>query len=68
MRRTGERMVKGMDTATERRRIMKKLKMTGKGETVCLMDWEVNTLVEWLDSLIRQRNMLHNKNILLIAR
>ena len=57
-----------MDTATERRRIMKKLKMTGKGETVCLMDWEVNTLVEWLDSLIRQRNMLHNKNILLIAR
>ena len=57
-----------MDTPTERKRIMKKLKMTRKGETICLMDWEVQILVEWFDSLIRQRNMLHNKNILLIAR
>lgn len=57
-----------MDTPTERKRIMKKLKKTRKGETICLMDWEVEILVSWFDSLIRQRNMLHNKNILLIAR
>ena len=57
-----------MDTATERKRVMRKLKMTRKGETVCLVDWEVQILVEWFDSLIKQRNMLHNKNILLLAK
>ena len=57
-----------MDTATERKRVMRKLKMTRKGETVCLVDWEVEILVSWFDSLIKQRNMLHNKNILLLAK
>ena len=57
-----------MDTATERKRIMRKLRMTRKGETVCLVDWEVEILVSWFDSLIKQRNMLHNKNILLVAK
>lgn len=57
-----------MDTATERKRVMRKLKMTRKGETVCLVDWEVEILVSWFDSLIKQRNMLHNKNILLVAK
>lgn len=57
-----------MDTATERKRVMRKLKMTRKGETVCLVDWEVQILVSWFDSLIKQRNMLHNKNILLLAK
>ena len=57
-----------MDTATERKRVMRKLRMTRKGETVCLVDWEVEILVSWFDSLIKQRNMLHNKNILLVAK
>ena len=35
----------------QRERILKRLKMTRKNETICLRDWEVEILIEWMNEL-----------------
>ena len=33
--------------------IVRRLRMTRRGETICLMDWEVGLLLEYMDDLKR---------------
>ena len=35
----------------QRERILKRLKMTRRNETICLRDWEVEILIEWINEL-----------------
>lgn len=35
----------------QRERILKRLKMTRRNETICLRDWEVEILIEWMNEL-----------------
>lgn len=35
----------------QRDRIMRRLKLTRRNETICLRDWEVDILVEWIDEM-----------------
>ena len=35
----------------QRKRIMKRLEMTRQNETICLQDWEVEILIEWINEL-----------------
>ena len=35
----------------QRERIMRRLKLTRRNETICLRDWEVDILVEWIDEM-----------------
>ena len=35
----------------QRERILKRLKMTRRNETICLRDWETEILVEWINEL-----------------
>jgi hypothetical protein len=35
----------------QRERILKRLKMTRQNETICLRDWEVEILIEWINEL-----------------
>lgn len=35
----------------QRDRIMRRLKLTHRNETICLRDWEVDILVEWIDEM-----------------
>ena len=37
----------------QRRHLMKRLRMTGKNETICLMDWETRIIIEWIEELKR---------------
>ena len=38
-----------MDEQNQRNQIMKRLKATKRKETICLMGWEVEILVRWLE-------------------
>ena len=38
----------------QRERILKRLKMTRRNETICLRDWEVDILVEWIEEMKRR--------------
>lgn len=35
----------------QRERILKRLKMTRRNETICLLDWEIEILVDWINEL-----------------
>ena len=41
----------GMNKEDIRRQIIKRLKLTGQNETICLMDWEVAELLEYIHEL-----------------
>lgn len=38
----------------QRKEIFKRLKMTKRGESICLQEWQVSILVNWIESLIRR--------------
>lgn len=38
-------------TIEQRKTLMKRLRMTGRNETICLMDWQVALLIEWIEEL-----------------
>ena len=38
----------------QRERILKRLKLTRRNETICLRDWEVDILVEWIEEMKRR--------------
>lgn len=38
----------------QRDRIMRRLKLTRRNETICLRDWEVDILVEWIEEMKRR--------------
>lgn len=38
----------------QRERILKRLKMTRRNETICLRDWETGILVEWIEEMKRR--------------
>ena len=40
-----------MNKEDVRRQIIKRLKLTGQNETICLMDWEVAELLEYISEL-----------------
>ena len=40
----------------QRERIMRRLKLTRRNETICLRDWEVDILVEWIDEMKGREN------------
>ena len=64
-------MVKGdgqtMRIEDERKKLMFRLKQTGKGETICLSYWETRLLTLWIEQLTEERNTYHNKHVLLLA-
>ena len=37
-----------------REAVLRKLRLTGRGETVCLADWEVNLLLDYIDDMKRK--------------
>lgn len=40
----------------QRERIMRRLKLTRRNETICLRDWEVEILIEWINELKGRKN------------
>lgn len=44
----------------QRERIMRRLKLTRRNETICLRDWEVDILVEWIEEL-KRGNVMNEK-------
>lgn len=40
-----------MNKEDVRRQIIKRLRLTGQNETICLMDWEVAELLEYIHEL-----------------
>ena len=34
--------------------LLKRLKMTGKNETICLVDWQAKILVDWIEELRKE--------------
>lgn len=45
-----------MDENEQRKALMKRLKMTGRNETICLMDWQVELLIAWIEELKERAN------------
>ena len=37
-----------------RKDILKRLRMTGRNETICLMGWETECLVRWIDEMRKE--------------
>ena len=37
-----------------RNELLKRLKMTGKNETICFSDWQVKILVDWIEELRKE--------------
>ena len=52
----------------ERKKLLYRLKKTGKGETICLQHWETRLLTIWIEQLTEQRDVSNNKNVLLMAK
>ena len=46
---------------TRRKQVLKKLYQTQRGETVCLMYWEVETLLDYIEEIRRGRKYGHEK-------
>jgi hypothetical protein len=44
-----------------RRQIFKRLKLTGRNETICLMGWETEILVDWIIEL-KERTKSNEQN------
>ena len=37
-----------------RKDLLKRMKMTGKNETICFSDWQVKILVDWIEELRKE--------------
>lgn len=39
-----------------REQVLKRLRLTRRNETICLMEWEVRVLIEWIEELNGRNN------------
>jgi hypothetical protein len=51
-----------MNTEDERRRIMKRLRMTKRNESICLQGWETQILVAWIEGLTKKCVIYRERN------